>query len=117
MMRGTMNLPEKAHLQLVRVNEEMANRREIKALVEGHKESMKVFEHRYLQQPRSIEEHCVECHKESMKVVESAMYQGLLEKLVPILRKSKQEGFNLKPYTETLAADAEIDLFDDLEGI
>ncbi len=117
MMRGTMNLLEKAHLQVVTADREMANRREVKALVECHKESVKVFEHRYLQHPRSIKEHCVECHKESMKVVESAMYQGLLEKLVPILRKSKQEGFDLKPYTETLAADAEIDLFDDLEGI
>lgn len=86
-----MNLLEKAHLQLVIADGEMANRREVKALLERH--------------------------SETMKVVEKVMYQDLLEKLVPILRKSKQEGFNLKPYTETLAADAEIDLFDDLEGI
>lgn len=99
-----MNLLEKVELQAVAADAEMAYRREIKTLVDFHGEmTTRISSTGIL--------------TVGIEQLESALYRDFLEKLVPILRESKQDGFDLKSYAEVLADDAEIDLFDDLEGV
>jgi len=59
-------------------------------------------------------------YQKVLEVIESlknTSYRTYLDDLIPLLQEAKTLGLDLKPYAEDLADKAEIDLFNDLEGI
>jgi len=59
-------------------------------------------------------------YQKVLEVIESlknTSHRTYLDDLIPLLQEAKTLGLDLKPYAEDLADKAEIDLFNDLEGI